>query len=205
MRELAQAGRLTECWIPPTHIADMRPKVRLYKTLTGQRRAGMQRIHATVFHQGVPPIGSLTTRAGCSALAEGEPVSRRPGCRPHHLPWRTGFESVRRALAFCPDFETPVGRRVGRVLSSHSGGNRVWKGRARRFGGSGTWVANDRRASNRHRHEVDLCLPRLTHIINCDLVVPAEVVVEGSNRALGGKVYLLTPFGRLAHNAQSAL
>lgn len=70
MRELLGAQRLAESsWIPPVHILEMRSKIRLYKALTEQRRGWMQRIHATLFHQGVPPIGSLTTRAGRGALA----------------------------------------------------------------------------------------------------------------------------------------
>lgn len=72
MRELAQAGRLTASWIPPAHILEARSKLRLYKSLTDQRRGWMQRIHATLFHQGVPPVGRLSSRAGRAALAAAE-------------------------------------------------------------------------------------------------------------------------------------
>lgn len=72
MRELLQAGRLPESWIPPCHLLEMRSKVRLYKSLIDQRRGWLQRIHATLFHHGTPPIGDLSTRAGKAALEAAE-------------------------------------------------------------------------------------------------------------------------------------
>ena len=54
LRELLMAERLPESWIPPEHILDLRAKVRLRKTLVDQRTEWLQRIHAVLFHHGVP-------------------------------------------------------------------------------------------------------------------------------------------------------
>src|SRR4029450_12242359 len=54
LRELLEQGRLPSSWIPPTWILDLRTTVRLRKTLVDQRTAWQQRIHAVLFHQGLP-------------------------------------------------------------------------------------------------------------------------------------------------------
>lgn len=51
---LLLAGELPEAWIPPTHILELRTRVRLRKTLIDQRTAWLQRLRAQLFHQGVP-------------------------------------------------------------------------------------------------------------------------------------------------------
>ena len=56
LRELLSLGRLPESWIPPDHVLEVRARVRLYKALADERRAWMQRIRATLFHQGVPAL-----------------------------------------------------------------------------------------------------------------------------------------------------
>ncbi|MCA1679080.1 MAG: transposase [Actinobacteria bacterium] len=58
--------RLPECWIAPAHILDLRAKVRLRKTLVDQRTEWLQRIHAVLFHHGVP------VQPGRLARLEGE-------------------------------------------------------------------------------------------------------------------------------------
>src|SRR6266508_3971549 len=63
------AGELPESWIPPAHILELRTLVRLRKTLIDQRTAWQQRIHAQLFHQGVPAGLRPRTRAGREALA----------------------------------------------------------------------------------------------------------------------------------------
>ena len=55
-RELLGSGRLPESWIPPDHVLEVRARVRLYKDLADERRGWMQRIRATLFHQGVPAL-----------------------------------------------------------------------------------------------------------------------------------------------------
>jgi transposase len=54
LRELLEQGRLPCSWIPPTWILDLRTTVRLRKTLVDQRTAWQQRIHAALFHHGLP-------------------------------------------------------------------------------------------------------------------------------------------------------
>jgi transposase len=54
LRELLEQGRLPESWIPPGWLLDLRTTVRLRKTLVDERTAWQQRIHAVLFHQGVP-------------------------------------------------------------------------------------------------------------------------------------------------------
>jgi transposase len=54
LRELLEQGRLPESWVPPAHILDLRELVRLRKTLADQRVQWQQRIHAVLFHHGLP-------------------------------------------------------------------------------------------------------------------------------------------------------
>jgi transposase len=69
---LLLAGELPESWIPPAHILELRTLVRLRKTLIDQRTAWQQRIHAQLFHQGVPAGARLRTQAGREALRRAE-------------------------------------------------------------------------------------------------------------------------------------
>ena len=65
--------RLPESWIAPAHILDLRVKVRLRKTLVSQRTEWLQRIHAVLFHHGVPVqagrLGRLEGRYAREQLA----------------------------------------------------------------------------------------------------------------------------------------
>ena len=61
LRELLCSDRLPESWIPPAQVLEVRTLGRLYVALMDQRRAWQQRIHAQLFHQGVPPITGLLT------------------------------------------------------------------------------------------------------------------------------------------------
>jgi transposase len=64
LRELLAQQRLPESWIPPAWIGDLRTTVRLRKTLVDQRTAWQQRIHAALFHHGLPrPEQELLSRA----------------------------------------------------------------------------------------------------------------------------------------------
>src|SRR5215218_9417444 len=101
LRELLEQGRLPTSWIPPTWILDLRTTVRLRKTLVDQRTAWQQRIHAALFHHGLPrPTQELLSPASRQALAvalrqidgldaELDPIDqwlralarRQPGCR----------------------------------------------------------------------------------------------------------------------------
>jgi transposase len=61
LRELLQAGRLPESWIPPAHLLELRSKVRLRHTLAEQRSEWQQRIQAQLYHHGVPRRRQLLT------------------------------------------------------------------------------------------------------------------------------------------------
>jgi transposase len=69
---LLLASELPEAWIPPTHILELRTRVRLRKTLIDQRTAWLQRLQAQLFHQGVPSGLKPRTVAGREALASVE-------------------------------------------------------------------------------------------------------------------------------------
>jgi transposase len=69
---LLLAGELPASWIPPAQILELRTLVRLRKTLIDQRTAWQQRMHAQLFHQGVPGGLRLRTQAGREALRRAE-------------------------------------------------------------------------------------------------------------------------------------
>ena len=71
LRELLMQRRLPESWIPPAHLLDLRAKVRLRKTLVNQRTERLQRIHAVLFHHGVP------VEVGRAGRLEGERLETR--------------------------------------------------------------------------------------------------------------------------------
>lgn len=63
LRELLEVGWLPESWIPPGHIADLRETVRLRKKLADERTCWQQRMHAVLYHAGLPkPSGGLLTQ-----------------------------------------------------------------------------------------------------------------------------------------------
>jgi transposase len=68
LRELLAGDRLPESWIPPAHLLEVRGRVRLYNALADERKGWMQRIHATLFHQGVPAMAALLTAEGLGQL-----------------------------------------------------------------------------------------------------------------------------------------
>ncbi len=61
LRELLLIGRLPESWIAPAHILDLRARVRLRHTLSHQRGEWQQRIHAVLYHHGIPQRRDLLT------------------------------------------------------------------------------------------------------------------------------------------------
>jgi transposase len=70
LRDLLMAGNLPESWIPPDHLADLRTTVRLRKSLTDERSAWLRRMHAQLFHHGLPLPPDLSTSAGRSYLEQ---------------------------------------------------------------------------------------------------------------------------------------
>jgi transposase len=78
LRELLRAGTLPESWMPPAHIADARTRVRLRRALVGEHTGWYQRIHAILFHHGLPNRSQLLTADGRAWLARVElPVVAR--------------------------------------------------------------------------------------------------------------------------------
>ena len=62
LRLLLEQDRLPESWIAPAHMLDLRETVRLRHTLAEQRSQWHQRIHAILYHHGLPrPDGGLMT------------------------------------------------------------------------------------------------------------------------------------------------
>jgi len=72
LRDLLLAGTLPESWIPPAHLADLRTRVRLRKALLDERTAWRQRIHAVLFHHGLPERPGLLSAEGRAWLARVE-------------------------------------------------------------------------------------------------------------------------------------
>jgi len=69
LRELLQAGRLPESWIPPDHILDLRARVRLRHTLIEQHTEWQQRIQSVLYHHGCPQRRRLMEGDGRQWLA----------------------------------------------------------------------------------------------------------------------------------------
>ena len=103
LRELLEQGRLPCSWIPPGWILDLRTTVRLRKTLVDQRTAWQQRIHAVLFHHGLPrPTQALLSPASRAWLAGSR--CRRPAAKPWPLRWArstTGTPSWTRSISGC--------------------------------------------------------------------------------------------------------
>jgi transposase len=69
LRELLLIGRLPESWIPPGHLLDLRAQVRCRHTLVHQRTEWQQRMHAVLYHHGVPHARKLLTLANRERIA----------------------------------------------------------------------------------------------------------------------------------------
>ena len=72
LRELLSEERLPESWIPPAHVQEVRILARTYLSLVAERRAWRQRVHAQLYHQGVPAIPALLTCEGRTKLEAAE-------------------------------------------------------------------------------------------------------------------------------------
>ncbi len=72
LSKLLIEGRQPQSWTPPKHILELRARMRLRKTLIDQRTEWQQRMHAQLFHQGVPPGFKLWSRAGRARLEDVE-------------------------------------------------------------------------------------------------------------------------------------
>lgn len=76
LRQLLADGAIPESWIPPVQVREVRTQVRLYKDLDDARAVWLQRIHAILFHHGVPaPTGSVLTEQARTRLRAGDGLS----------------------------------------------------------------------------------------------------------------------------------
>jgi transposase len=76
LRQQLADGRLPESWIPPPLVREIRTKLECYHDLREEHTAWVQRIHATLFHHGVPVIEhALSTMEGRARLEAGEGLS----------------------------------------------------------------------------------------------------------------------------------
>jgi transposase len=67
LRELLDAGRLPECYIPPEQVLEWRAVLELYSDLRVEHTGWAQRVHATCFHQGTTSLGVAGVVRGCRA------------------------------------------------------------------------------------------------------------------------------------------
>jgi transposase len=72
LRELAVDGRVPRCWVPGQPVLEARALLECYQDLRREHTAWVQRVHAVLFHQGVPAVGSggVSTAAGQARVAE---------------------------------------------------------------------------------------------------------------------------------------
>jgi transposase len=76
LRKLLVEDRLPLSWLAPRQVREVRALLELYKDLRDEHTAWVQRIHATLFHQGVPAVtGDLCSSAGRARLADGHGLS----------------------------------------------------------------------------------------------------------------------------------
>jgi transposase len=72
LRELAEGGRVPQCWIPPQQVLEYRAVLELYHDLRREHTAWVQRVHAVCFHQGAEHLGTggLGTEEGRARLRQ---------------------------------------------------------------------------------------------------------------------------------------
>src|SRR5450755_2059699 len=79
LRALVAEGRVPASWIPPEQVCELRVLLQLYRDLREEHTAWAQRIHATLFHQGVPSLaGRLSDPQARAVLAHGGDIGLSP-------------------------------------------------------------------------------------------------------------------------------
>jgi transposase len=73
LRELAERGEVPKSWIPPVFVLEVRERVRLYLDLLATKQAWEQRIHATLFHHGVPKVDGRLLACGRADRGRDDP------------------------------------------------------------------------------------------------------------------------------------
>src|ERR1017187_4985187 len=96
IRTLVADGKVPLSWVPPQQVTEMRALLQLYKDLREEHTAWAQRIHATLFHQGVPSLaGRLSDPQARAVLASGQGIGLSPA----------GAQAVQVALRRMEDLE----------------------------------------------------------------------------------------------------
>jgi transposase len=79
LRMLVAEGRVPLSWIPPEQARELRVLLQLYRDLREEHTAWAQRIHATLFHQGVPSLaGRLADPQARVMLEHGQDLGLSP-------------------------------------------------------------------------------------------------------------------------------
>jgi transposase len=76
LREALGAGRIPRCYIPPGQVLECRALLECYQDLRREHTAWIQRLHAVLFHHGVPAVaagGLSRADARAAALAAAAP------------------------------------------------------------------------------------------------------------------------------------
>ena len=99
LRSLVADGRVPASWIPPQQVCELRALLQLYRDLREEHTAWTQRIHATLFHQGVPGLaGRLGDPRVRARLATGTQTGLSPA----------GAQAVAVALRRMDDLEAEL-------------------------------------------------------------------------------------------------
>jgi transposase len=99
LRTLVAEGRVPLSWIPPEQVCELRVLLQLYRDLREEHTAWAQRIHATLFHQGVPSLAGLLSDVQARAvLRRGEDIGLSPA----------GAQAVGAALRRMDDLEAEL-------------------------------------------------------------------------------------------------
>jgi transposase len=100
LRTLVAEGRVPASWIPPEQVREARALLQLYRDLREEHTAWTQRIHATLFHHGIPSLaGRLSDPRARSLLQRGEDIGLSPA----------GAQAVAAALRRMDDLEAELG------------------------------------------------------------------------------------------------
>ena len=138
LRMLVAGGRVPLSWIPPRQVCELRALLQLYRDLAEEHTAWTQRIHATLFHQGVPSLagqlGDPQVRARLAADGAGMGLSP------------AGAQAVAVALRRMDDLEAGLGP-VHAQITAFARRQAGCKALARELFGVGPLVAADRPAA----------------------------------------------------------
>jgi transposase len=115
LRELVVDGRVPVSWIPPGQVNELRALLQLYRDLMQERMGWMQRIHATLFHQGVPSLASRLADPRTRAMVhDGTAIGLSPA----------GAQAVEVALGRVDDLDAqiiPLRRQIAAIARRQPG------------------------------------------------------------------------------------